>query len=388
MQSDLKLHQRRRAKPTRIAAGVACLGAFVFVVACQAASSSTDQAEAILRGDPVFVGGRMESQTNAYETILQWMNLKGGKYGPSWNPPDWTAIAPLPESQRNSLLLAAAKTFAVRGDYPEWITATNWDKFVVETLHYRVSRETDMKRWAALLFYFISQHMMTTNAEVIPYLIEGLAHPDHPIASRCWRALYEWTGHSSGEGVLSRLPGGPLESLRQPSIDWWRKWWGQNKNKHPILDRSLEERVWREFVRTARKVGDLPPEFGPEMAPYAPPTDEPIKLDYINPLFTLPLETYLNDWWSPRRYLLVNGTWTNVLVHEVYLLVHAGFKTKDIAAGPSREKANPLSKKAPLEEVFSGVLKGTDIAVEVKVATEDVRLVRALKKTFEGFSLN
>ena len=337
----------------------------------------------------MFVGGQVESQTNQYETLLQWINLKGGKYGPSWNPPGWTAIAPLPESQRNSVLLAAAKTLAVREDYPAWITATNWDKFVVEKLHYRVSTETGMKRWAAGLFFHISQHLMVTNSEVIPYLIEGLAHPDFQIASQCLRALYEWTGHCSGEPVLSRFPpGGPSEALRQPSLDWWRKWWAQNKDKHPILDRSLEERVWREFVRTAKKAHDLPPEFGPEIGSYVPAADEPLRLDYSNPLFSLSFEPYVSGSWLPRRNLVVDGRATNVLMHEVYLSVHAGFRTKDFAGVPSRENANPLSKKAPLEEIFSGFLEGTDIAVEVKVATEDVRLVRALKKTFEGFSLN
>ena len=184
-------------------------------------------------------------------------------------PPEFKGIESLPEDERNTIALAAAKTLAFR-DYPEGMTPAQWADYLEKKWHNWIPEETGIKKWSAELLHSLSETRLLTTPEVFPYLIEGLRHPSGSVYSPCWQALSLLTQHRSGWRTFHEAYGTNALAMRQQCLTWWQEWWAENKNKSPIFDRAIEERTRHAFWRVTKELEKLKTEF-PELAFYQAP---------------------------------------------------------------------------------------------------------------------
>lgn len=256
-------------KPTALVLAVALL------CGCAVATAGTNDVQAVLRwiehkelpvqpppGSPSSFRFTTTGVMAKYPGSETWYLYRGA-------PPEFKGIESLPEDERNTIALAAAKTLAFR-DYPEGMTPAQWADYLEKKWHNWIPEETGIKKWSAELLHSLSETRLLTTPEVFPYLIEGLRHPSGSVYSPCWQALSLLTQHRSGWRTFHEAYGTNALAMRQQCLTWWQEWWAENKNKSPIFDRAIEERTRHAFWRVTKELEKLKTEF-PELAFYQAP---------------------------------------------------------------------------------------------------------------------
>jgi len=256
------------------------------------------------------------------------------------------------------------------------------------------------RSFAADVLRDLAEQRLITTPAVIPYLIEGLKHSNrHSIGVSSFQALSYLTLRRSGYGVLYP-DGGPTSSFnkdevkRAEAVAWWERWWRKNKNRHPVFDVEVEARTREAFLRVATLVEErIKPGF-PEMAFYQVAPD--VRVQYSNPIFGIDYDPSRDARWGSLGPPTRLSDAASRVVKPVWLHIHAGFGTSELKQGlygeihpPNllRNLANPGSREIAqvmAERVLYQTLSGTDIVIEVRVATQNQRLLEAFRRALRS----
>lgn len=361
------------------------------------AGASTDDVQATTSAAAAGV-------TDEFQAILATVPTKSGKvYGV-----ERLDLEALSEEKRNELAVATAKALAEQERFGEWLSLVN--------------QKPRRGSFAADLLVALSNKGYITTPDVIPHLIERMKHADNEpynvtsdlipylvpnyIAGKkyqyCWnsgmsclRILAHLTQHQSG--LFGRQPEDfEDDAWRRRIIDWWEKWWTQNKSQHPLFDTALEKRTRQEVWLARNLIAErLGPRF-PQLFSSKVPKEQPLGIHLDYPLFVL--DYYPGLWNSIRSDMILQSEEQSL--HDdpkVRIIIHARFGMKDLRHPEDRTKAIPddfnspeddrwpkeLGKQLPVKTVFAKRLGRTDIIIEVKLATQDRKLASAMRTTLK-----
>lgn len=235
-----------------------------------------------------------------------------------------------------------------------------------------------LKSYATEIVTVLAEQRLLTDFRVLPGLITALAHPSFDIARDAHRSLVALTGHNTGTVHWPYWPHVPKDvPARAEVLAWWRNWWAKNKERQPIFTPALEARLKQVVSRMATAlVTDLkgkPPERFLELTLFTVRPDQVERRDIdFFPLY-----------WSrpalPSKEAL-----------DIFIRIQGRFGMPDLASAEdarSRDR-DPLSfpdtpevagLRAVRQTLYGGYLPGTDLRVEVEMATHNTALINAAR---------
>lgn len=281
--------------------------------------------------------------------------------------------------ERNEVALAAAKSLSIK----EYIGAIGTDSIYRHFTkpHKQDSpQEAECRRqlginWsAASLLQHLAEERMIDDPKVVPYLIDALDHPDrYRVGQKCFYALTALTRQESGDIYWARLV--PDAKQHAEICRWWKDWWKQNKEKHPIFDAELETLARKRVLQLTRIVAEnLRPRF-PELNLFQVP--ETLPLRWQRPLFYVEYDP--STWSLPLDFF--NGITRKRLP---WILVSCRFQSAGLQdTWAIEEKLQPTGKlRDRMKTCYSETLQGSDLLVEVMVASENETLMKAMDSAF------
>jgi len=285
------------------------------------------------------------------------------------------SIEGLSLEQRNAVALAAARSLSIA----EQLEAVGDDRLrehLAKPPAEESPAEAECRRqWginmcAAELLRHLAEKRLIDDPRLLPYLIEGLRHPDRfSVGQKCFYALTYLTRHRSGEVHWARLVEDPK---RQEEITaWWREWWRTHQGKRPVFDVEVEERARAEVMKVARAIEMEVKPCHPELSMFSTP--EALALHWSTP--------FLRIEYNPRRYALA-PPFPVAREDLPWLHISARLQSQDLAGtlwSEEKAPAPPAGLEAHVAQVYSRVLDGTDVVVEVVAASKDEGLIRDLQ---------
>ena len=279
----------------------------------------------------------------------------------------FTVVLAFTPTERDNIAVLAAQTLTVPDGSDALPDYAAWKAFVASRWHNHTSSAYTMKFYAVALLSGLSQRHGVTTPQVIPALLHALGHPDrYFIGQNAFYALAFLTGHRSGERYWSRLV--EDDPARRRALSWWNAWWQEAKTKHPVLDSATEAQARKDTLAVARRIEtQIKPEF-PELKAFAVSPDNAIA---SGPLVSLDYDTFAMQGFDgpgpPPR--------------DCRLRVWSHLATPDLTDEGPRPVPAAVNFAGKMQSVFRSVLPGTDIAVEVQVATHDGALIQKIRQT-------
>lgn len=285
------------------------------------------------------------------------------------------SIEGLSLEQRNAVSLAAAQSLSIAEQLQAVGDDRLWEHLAKPPAEESPAEAECRRQWginmcAAELLRHLAEKRLVDDPCLLPYLIEGLSHPDRfSVGQKCFYALTYLTRHRSGEVHWARLV---EDRKRQEEItSWWREWWRTHQGKHPVFDVELEGRARTEVLEVARAIEAEVKPYHPELSMFSTP--EALRLEWSIRFFRIE--------YNPRLYALV--TPLPVVRDDLpWLHISARLQNQDLSGTLWSDDEAP-TPPAELEEhvatVYSRALDGTDIVVEVDVASKDERLIRDMQ---------
>ena len=275
----------------------------------------------------------------------------------------------LPLDQRNRVALAAAKSLGIE----EYLGAIKRDEipkhFTKPPAQDSPAEAECRKQWgintaAAELLQHLAGKRLVNDSRLLPHLIAGLDHPDRFwVGQKCYYALGSLARHESGSVYWSRMVEDPKQHAE--IVSWWKNWWDRNKDRHPVFDEEVEKRAREEVLRLARVIEEKVKPGRRELALFTAPRELPLRWQV--PFFDVN--------YSPA--LLATPPLKVARDRLPWLDISCRFQSADLP--PAAEAPSPPPElKGREEAVYSKVLDGTDLIVEVLAASKDSALIKDL----------
>ncbi len=277
----------------------------------------------------------------------------------SFFPPTHYVQDPGQQSQINAFALGLAKEIA-RGS--------------VETN--AVFAVTNKMPYQSEMLQVLCEQGFLTEPAVIPSLIETMKHctnyANYSCAENSLRSLSLMTrrmwgavGYGGGEYSLINNP-----PNQERIVAWWEEWWKDNQHKHPVYDGELEQKVQSEFLQMEQVIeNSVKPQF--------------TVLKWFSAETNLPRMTGLSSGTlNERRYEPFQSQELQLSEADIWLEIACRFQYPEMPAkDPAYRSHHPPSRLEKFTtKVASRPINGSDIVIEVEVATPDKALVDALKK--------
>jgi len=290
------------------------------------------------------------------------------------------AIEALPLEQRNAIALAAARSLAI-ADYlyavgdppvPQCFTSPPADDNPAKA---ECRRQWGINSSAAELLRHLAERRLIDDPRLLPYLIEGLDHPDRSsVGQKCFYALSYLTRHRSGDAYWARMVAD--ERKHREIVRWWQDWWDRCSDKHPVFNAEAESLSRAEVLGAARRIEEQVKPHHPELS-----------------LFSVPDE--LTPQLSSRFFQIEYNPWCYSLVPPAmvdrgnlpWLCISSRFQSQDLSSDvtwPESAPTPPPALARRMVMIHSMVLPGTDIVVEVVAASEDEGLMSDLRTELAG----
>ena len=283
-------------------------------------------------------------------------------------------VEALAASERNAVALAAAKALTL-APYARALGGQSPHRRFTQPEARDSPAEAECRRqWginmrAAELLRHLAERRLIGEARVLPHLIGALDHPDRQFVGRdSFYALQHLTRRSSGAAYWGR--GVPDAARHRKITRWWREWWEKNRSQRPVFDPELEAAARGEVFRLSRLIETrVKPQF-PELALFQAPEELPLR------------------WQGPLFYVEYNPALSAVPVGPgldpkrlPWVLVSCRFRTEELPDREPRdpEPAPPARLRGSVRSCYSRVPPGSDLVVEVKVASGDPALVSAVQ---------
>lgn len=203
--------------------------------------------------------------------------------------------------------------------------------------------------------------------QIIPHLIDALDHRYEGVAKLAHETLRLLTRRLWFAGNPSKRV---YHEFDEQLKVWWKEWWRQNKDKHPVFDVPLEDRAKSEVKRIALSIENLKPKYS-ELAMFNLPED--LRYSYTLPMFRIESN-------PANRSVSVPGL---DLKKQAFVEVVCNFESTDPDGKTvgERDGDHRVTYPSNIVDVFYQKLEGTDIFVRVRVGTSNTNLIENLKST-------
>lgn len=284
-------------------------------------------------------------------------------------------IKALPLEERNRIASAAAESLGIEACRPHLGRQTLLEYLTTPAKDDSVEKAECRRQWgintsAAELLRQMADGRAINDPRIIPFLIQGLDHPDRSsVGQKCYYALARLTGRQPGYEYWSRL--GKDDQWHAEITAWWKRWWKQNQNKHPVFDTKIEARVRDEMLRLAAWIEtDLKP-VHPELELFRAPAG--LSLHWGEPMFDITYTPQFYAGFAPgeaesiQRFKRAGRPLPWIVIRDRF----------QFPALPSERKED--TTPAPnLQVCESRVINGTDLVVEVLASSTNAQLMRDL----------
>ncbi|HEV2453770.1 MAG TPA: hypothetical protein VGY98_05890 [Verrucomicrobiae bacterium] len=222
-----------------------------------------------------------------------------------------------------------------------------------------------------------------TSKNAIPYLIENLK-ADVGFEETI-EILRELTRRNGGF-----VNGNDFFFVKNPQavVDWWKNWWRQDQERHPIFDADLEMLLRGEVLKLDDKIVQAS-------------VGVPDKTGYLRwdsgTRFVLEHDGRMysgEEWKDPDSVFTFyyghfpgggfkSGGYFPQMGDDV-LRIRGEYLTKDLFSTNEPPQGDIPGESFPMQEIFSETIQGTDIAIKVEIATKNKALITALKEGLNG----
>jgi hypothetical protein len=218
----------------------------------------------------------------------------------------------------------------------------------------------------------LCRHRLVTEPRIIPILLERLKKPrpgnesdEIRMTLQSLSAMTRRMSYAQRFESMRLYRSGPAG--RGQVIQWWESWWQNNKDKHPVYDYEVDQKLKRELLRVERTIEqEVKPDFA-QLASFTANTN----LAHI-PLNGLMTELY-EDRYSPNTF--------GGLPPPPLLEIAGHFEGPPPPDMPPNTSGSPQRWANMLTSVYSNKLEGTAVYLEVKVDSRSTNLVTALRRT-------
>ncbi len=285
-------------------------------------------------------------------------------------------IKSLPLEERNRVAVAAAKCISIKGvtgvdnerrylqQYPEKLSPE-------ETEYRRKQWERGLNSCSAGFIRRLAEKRLINDSRILPYLIEGLDHPEGSwIPDYCLGSLQDLTHHSSGQYYSGSFRDNKERRLEVST--WWQHWWEKNKNNHPVFDSELENRARAEVMELAQLIDTKLKGRFPELEFFKVPETLPLQWG----ISVLRIDYSPSNWSLPPFH-------SGLVKRELlpWILISCRFRSEDLPIyGPYRDKLEPTPEFLQhARTLYSNVLEGSDLIIEVRAASKDQKLMAEME---------
>jgi hypothetical protein len=278
--------------------------------------------------------------------------------------------------QRNAIAVLAAKAFA------ESVASTNiTDEVQIRPVNPVTGLPIALHFGMELVSFEILSDLEEDNAittkDIIPYFIQGLGDDDFDQLQCSLSLLGNLTGRVRSPNSYIYESYDFLETNRPAIVDWWRNWWQENQDKHPIFDADLKKILRQEVLKIDKQImraspPDTWPDNGAEIIRGSdwqskwPQTDS-YQVDG-NSVFVF---WYDNIPGSGTGYI-------DPARGDNSLCIRGDFLTKSLQFG-TNEVSSATSPDQKMQEIFHETVKGTGIELKVNILTTNTALINVLR---------
>lgn len=244
----------------------------------------------------------------------------------------------------------------------------------------------------ARALYGLSREGLITDPQIIPHLIKALkttrGRNTYGIRKDMAGALSFMTARMMGM-VCWSAPDYSLEPDTKEFdqvVSWWEGWWDSNKDKHPVFDRIQYGKI---RVACCEIEGVIQKELGPkhpELALFTAETNRPFGTKFGR-MFEHQYEPYYisRPIYFPSNgapQIGKNGSMPIPYNELPWLEVASRFEYPEMQTEWERMKAKqpPKHLQGFLTSVYSNKVEGTDIYIEVRVASPNKDFIDDLRK--------
>ena len=290
-------------------------------------------------------------------------------------------IAKLSLKERNEAAVAAAKSLSIK-NYIGAIGTNSINTHFTKPPAQDSPEEAECRKqlginWsAASLLQHLAEHRTINDPRILPLLIDGLDHPDRGfVGQKCFYALKRLTYHQSGDAYWGRLV--EDNARHQEIVSWWRSWWQDKKDRHPVFDQDAETRSRTLVMDLARRIeAKIKPSY-PGLTEFSVPEHLPLH-GPPSPLFEVEFNPRHFADMHPKRLDRTHLPWVSLICE----LATADLPEPANWSRPQRPSP-PKELQPHVQEVYSQVIEGTDIRVIVRAASEETELLKAMERVLK-----
>jgi len=286
------------------------------------------------------------------------------------------AIEKLPLKERNEIALAAAKSLSIKEHIGVIGTNRIHKYFTTPPSEDSAGKAECRRQWginmaAAGMLRHLCEKRLVNDPALLPHLIDALDHPDKSfVAQRCFYALQYLTRRTSGQIYWARLIKNPKKHAEIRK--WWLDWLQENKDKHPVFDKKLEEEARAEVLGLAGLIEkQLKPKFR-ELAMFKVPQALPLR--WQQPLFHMD--------YNPGGWALAIDTFEGVdrsMLPWIWIQCRFG-SFDDIDTWQRKQRRRiPKGIEDEVTTCYTAGIEGSDIVVEVLAASKNKELIAKLQ---------
>jgi hypothetical protein len=275
--------------------------------------------------------------------------------------------------QRNAIVVLAAKEFAgndesTNGEFLDY-TAINQATGMPNSL------PAGMKWVSFEILDALDMNQAITTPDVIPYFIQNLENNDYDTVVYSLEFLISLTGRQTGFQIdYIKYDNNSLSKNQKVIADWWRNWWRENKDKHPVFDMDLKKILCREVLKIDKQIIRVSP-------PDTWPDDSAEKIrgnDWQGNWPRVDDNTVFTFWYDD-----IPGSGTGFIDPvrgDNSLCIRGDFLTKILQFGTSEvSSATSPDQNIPMKEIFHETVKGTGIEIKVEILTTNTALINILR---------
>jgi hypothetical protein len=293
--------------------------------------------------------------------------------------PAWDRTKALSEKQMNGLAHLVADHLQF-GELPAaYRPGESWSEFIRANQRDRAMvRRNGINSLSVEKLRGMAVAGQISDPEVIPKLIDAFKHPSTNVRKYAYHTLESLTMRHFGGEVWGR---GVEDAAKEPKyVQQWREWWLANRDKRPILSKELQNQVVERVVAMVDRIRkELGPKFPGEFdwIGEKPFIHDRFSLDY-NPLVAYCYEPALRSALFPLPKTKLGEA--KPREDLPYLLIEVNFTTTPDSDRKHDSSAYSRPTTKQLRTVYEEAVKGTDMRIQILLASPNEALGDALAK--------
>jgi hypothetical protein len=231
----------------------------------------------------------------------------------------------------------------------------------------------------------LCESRMISDARVIPYLIDALSHRNDLVAEASYEALRFLTHRMVDAGAPS-LPMRGSREVKERVISWWKQWWEEKKDNHPIFDVATEEKAKAAVLNVLKSVEKLKPKYA-ELTLFRAPT----AISFSGaPIFRLEADPRLNAVVAPISRIESDPRTNGRVVpagsrgNFAWVEIVCSFESADWDGASPRDRGRHQKEPDDAVSIYRHKLESTDILIEARIASANKTLIEEARQVLTG----